>query len=119
MFESRDSQEGGQADNGHNGGYIQNKTDSRFFWLALYAQPALWIALAVLALVRLKWIWLSVVGELSFSCYFRSRRWWRIFIIRCEPFVLARVNGGAPGLTLRPEVNGEVYVRCRCNRAQC
>lgn len=41
-----------------------NPTDSRFFWLAMYAQPVLWIALAVLALVRLKFIWLPLVGKL-------------------------------------------------------
>ncbi|RMJ23256.1 hypothetical protein PHISP_05864 [Aspergillus sp. HF37] len=37
-------------------------TDRRFFWLSLYAAPALWIGLAVLALVRLSSvIWLSLV----------------------------------------------------------
>ncbi|GAB7344691.1 hypothetical protein MBLNU457_3169t1 [Dothideomycetes sp. NU457] len=41
---------------------VVNATDRRFFWLALYAQPALWVGLAVLALVRLKFIWLSLVG---------------------------------------------------------
>lgn len=41
-------------------------TDRRFFWLSLYAAPALWIGLAVLALVRLSSvIWLSLVGESS------------------------------------------------------
>jgi hypothetical protein len=45
-----------------------NPTDSRFFWLAMYAQPLLWVALAILALVRLKFIWLPLVGE-SFSYY--------------------------------------------------
>ncbi|KAI9828639.1 MAG: Golgi apparatus membrane protein tvp23 [Thelocarpon impressellum] len=39
----------------------QNMTDSRFFWLALYAQPCLWVAMAVGALVRLQFIWLSLV----------------------------------------------------------
>ncbi|TLD22878.1 hypothetical protein PspLS_07337 [Pyricularia sp. CBS 133598] len=39
-----------------------NPTDSRFFWLAIYAQPLLWIGLAVLALVRLKFIWLPLVA---------------------------------------------------------
>jgi len=42
---------------------VVNATDRRFFWLALYAQPALWVGLAILALVRLKFIWLSLVGE--------------------------------------------------------
>ncbi|KAJ5631158.1 uncharacterized protein N7484_011258 [Penicillium longicatenatum] len=38
-------------------------TDKRFFWLSLYVTPALWVGLAVLALVRLvSVIWLSLVG---------------------------------------------------------
>lgn len=40
-----------------------NATDKRFFWLALYCQPALWVALAVVAVVRLEFIWLTLVGE--------------------------------------------------------
>jgi Eukaryotic protein of unknown function (DUF846) len=45
------------------GGEPQNKTDKRFFWLAIYAAPALWVALAVLAIVRLqKVIWLVTIG---------------------------------------------------------
>lgn len=43
-----------------------NPTDSRFFWLSLYVQPLLWILLAVLALVRLQFLWLPLVG--TFSC---------------------------------------------------
>ncbi|KAI0593726.1 DUF846-domain-containing protein [Biscogniauxia sp. FL1348] len=39
-----------------------NATDSRFFWLALYAQPVLWVALAILAIVRLKFMWLPLVA---------------------------------------------------------
>jgi hypothetical protein len=42
-----------------------NPTDSRFFWLAMYAQPLLWVALAILALIRLKFIWLPLVGQFS------------------------------------------------------
>ncbi|CAJ2512836.1 Uu.00g009550.m01.CDS01 [Anthostomella pinea] len=38
-----------------------NPTDSRFFWLAMYSQPVLWVALAVLAVVRLKLMWLPLV----------------------------------------------------------
>ncbi|KAF4777506.1 golgi apparatus membrane protein TVP23 [Colletotrichum scovillei] len=38
-----------------------NPTDSRFFWLALYVQPVLWILLAVFALVRLQFLWLPLV----------------------------------------------------------
>ena len=40
-----------------------NRTDSRFFWLALYVQPALWVGLAIFALIGLKFVWLSVIGE--------------------------------------------------------
>merc|ERR1712014_540884 len=43
------------------GGKLVNATDKRFFWLALYAQPALWVALAIVALVQLKFIWLTLV----------------------------------------------------------
>lgn len=42
---------------------IINPTDSRFFWLANYVQPLLWVALAILALVRFMFIWLPLVGE--------------------------------------------------------
>jgi hypothetical protein len=40
-----------------------NATDKRFFWIALYAQPVLWILLAILALVGLNFIWLTLVGK--------------------------------------------------------
>ncbi|KAI1913267.1 Golgi apparatus membrane protein tvp23 [Ophidiomyces ophidiicola] len=40
-----------------------NATDKRFFWISLYATPALWIGLAILAIVRLQSvIWLSLVA---------------------------------------------------------
>jgi hypothetical protein len=42
-----------------------NATDKRFFWIALYAQPVLWILLAVVALVSFEFIWLTLVGECS------------------------------------------------------
>jgi hypothetical protein len=45
-----------------------NATDKRFFWIALYAQPVLWVLLAVVALVGLEFIWLTLVGESSVSC---------------------------------------------------
>lgn len=41
---------------------IINPTDSRFFWLAIYAQPLLWVGLAILALIRFKIIWLPLVA---------------------------------------------------------
>lgn len=56
VFESR---EAGQASPAGQ----QNKTDKRFFWLAIYIAPALWVGLAILAVVRLqKVIWLVTVG---------------------------------------------------------
>ena len=37
---------------------------NRFFWLALYAQPGLWVGLAILALVQFEHpIWLSLNGK--------------------------------------------------------
>lgn len=54
----------------------QNATDKRFFWIALYAQPVLWILLAVVALVSFEFIWLTLVGELgSFSFRFPFFFW--------------------------------------------
>ena len=44
---------------------VINATDSRFFWMALYSQPLLWIALAVVAILRFEFIWLTLVGMLS------------------------------------------------------
>jgi hypothetical protein len=41
----------------------QNATDKRFFWMALYVQPVLWVVLAFFAL--LKPIWLTLVGMLE------------------------------------------------------
>lgn len=39
----------------------------RFFWLALYAQPGLWVGLAIFALVRLESpIWLSLNGKCTY-----------------------------------------------------
>jgi Flp pilus assembly protein TadB len=40
---------------------VINATDSRFFWLALYVQPVLWVVMAVLALVQLQFLWLPLV----------------------------------------------------------
>ena len=49
-----------------------NATDKRFFWLALYAQPACWVGLAIIAIVRFRFIWLSLVGESSICAHYRS-----------------------------------------------
>lgn len=48
------------------GSRIENKTDKRFFWLSMYTVPALWVGLAILAIVRLQnLIWLVTVGMLA------------------------------------------------------
>lgn len=39
-----------------------NATDKRFFWLALYSQPVSWVVLGFVAIFRLHFIWLSLVG---------------------------------------------------------
>jgi hypothetical protein len=50
-----------------------NATDKRFFWLALYAQPALWILLGVVAIIKLisfvemTPLWLTLVGKLIYA----------------------------------------------------
>lgn len=44
---------------------VINATDSRFFWIALYSQPLLWVALAVVAIIRFEFIWLTLVGMFS------------------------------------------------------
>ncbi len=41
---------------------VINPTDSRFFWIAIYAQPIFWIALALVAVLTFKFIWLPLVG---------------------------------------------------------
>ncbi|KAI5466175.1 hypothetical protein BGZ63DRAFT_125025 [Mariannaea sp. PMI_226] len=40
---------------------VISPTDSRFFWLALYVQPMLWVLMFILALVRLQFLWLPLV----------------------------------------------------------
>ena len=56
------------------GGKTVTATDKRFFWMALYVQPALWIALAILALVRLRFIWLTLVGEYIYRSITSARK---------------------------------------------
>ena len=65
VFESQNrSGADGQGGGGGGGAVQQNMTDKRFFWLALYAQPALWVVLGVLAVLKLgNPIWLILIGE--------------------------------------------------------
>jgi hypothetical protein len=46
-----------------------NPTDNKFFWLALYSQPLLWVGLAIVAILRFEFIWLTLVGMLPFFFY--------------------------------------------------
>ena len=48
---------------------VINATDKRFFWMALYSQPLLWVALAVVAIFRFEFIWLTLVGMYTFQDY--------------------------------------------------
>lgn len=65
VFESSDpaSREGGM-----------NKTDSRFFWLAVYVQPPLWVGLGMMAMFSLHFVWLVLIGE----CLRFSSLLWRV-----------------------------------------
>lgn len=47
-----------------------NATDSRFFWMALYVHPLFWIGLAFFAIVRFKFIWLTLVGKSALNGVF-------------------------------------------------
>lgn len=64
VFESQD-RSGGTDDHGRERP-AQNMTDKRFFWLALYCQPALWILLGVLAVIKFEFIWLILIGKSAF-----------------------------------------------------
>ncbi|EPX72509.1 transporter Tvp23 [Schizosaccharomyces octosporus yFS286] len=40
----------------------RNKIDQKVFWYGLYIYPAIWCLLAILALVRFQFLWLSLVA---------------------------------------------------------
>src|SRR5690606_34492677 len=65
---------------------VVNATDSRFFWLAMYAQPCLRVALAVLAEVMFVFIWLTRVGELFFrtAVFLRGGVLWSLGIWKAD-----------------------------------
>lgn len=46
-----------------------NATDSHFFWLSLYVVPVLWVLLAIVAIIRWEFIWLSLVGTFPISLF--------------------------------------------------
>ena len=73
---------------------VVNATDSRFFWLAMYVQPVVWVMMAVVAVFRLNLLWLPLVGELPaenlpnrgkgrayFQRFFTSGKWLNEFVI--------------------------------------
>ena len=39
-----------------------NATDSKVFWIALYSFPVLWLLLALVAILKFEFVWLTVVG---------------------------------------------------------
>ena len=39
-----------------------NATDSKVFWIVLYAVPVLWLLLALVAVLRFEFMWLTIVG---------------------------------------------------------
>jgi ABC-type dipeptide/oligopeptide/nickel transport system permease component len=47
---------------------VINATDSRFFWIALYSQPLLWVGLAFVAIFSFEFIWLTLVGMCGYCC---------------------------------------------------
>jgi Eukaryotic protein of unknown function (DUF846) len=85
-----------------------NATDKRFFWLSLYATPALWIGLAILAIVRLQnVIWLSLVGMFIYPFRFPFSLFVVEIVLILSPFFNSHCVGSDhhkhPGfLALRP-----------------
>ena len=69
----------------------QNSTDKRFFWLAVYAQPVLWVLLAIVAVVKIEPIWLTLVGE------------WMI------PELPTSIRMALMRNSYRPDINGNEY----------
>jgi len=59
VFESASG--AGSGSNASNQAFAPNNTDKRFFWLAMYIQPLLWIGLAIVACFKLEFVWLSLV----------------------------------------------------------
>jgi hypothetical protein len=66
---------------------VINPTDSRFFWIAIYAQPVFWIGLAVVAILTFKFIWLPLVG--AWPCYCMEGKGRREKETNCNFFRLA------------------------------
>ncbi|RDA94133.1 hypothetical protein CP533_6542 [Ophiocordyceps camponoti-saundersi (nom. inval.)] len=74
---------------------VINATDSRFFWLALYVQPLLWFIMAILALVKLQFLWLPLVVIALILTIMNS-----LAFSRCDKFSQAsNMAGSALGTT--------------------
>ena len=42
-----------------------NATDSKVFWIVLYSFPVLWLLLALVAILKFQFFWLTIVGTSS------------------------------------------------------
>jgi hypothetical protein len=67
----------------------QNATDKRFFWMALYAQPVLWVVMAIIALVSFELIWLTLVGK---ALYLGMQWTWKLTGFTVIALVLTITN---------------------------
>jgi len=71
-----------------------NATDRRFFWLALYAQPALWIVLGVVAIIKIVSfiaitpLWITLVSK----CPLSVRGFCSLLIFKVIALVLTITN---------------------------
>ena len=93
MFETADPQR-----------YI-NPIDSKVFWLISYATPALWLALALLAVLKFQFLWLlliivalilTITNALAFS--------------RCDKFGKAnQITSGIMGNMVSSGIFGKVF----------
>jgi hypothetical protein len=74
-----------------------NATDKRFFWIALYAQPALWIVMGVVAIIKiitfinLTPLWLTLVGMMPIRLCagladLQQPSLWRLLLQTRSPF---------------------------------
>jgi len=69
---------------------VVNATDSRFFWLALYVKPLLWVLMAIVALVRVQLTWLPLVFIALFLTIMNT-----LAFSRCDKFSQATNLAGS------------------------
>jgi hypothetical protein len=92
---------------------VVNPTDSRFFWLALYVQPLLWIFMAVIALVRLQFLWLPLVGKCELSTVVDSKFPYLFFCSDSDVSSFPVVNGDLIAIALVLTImNTLAFSRC-------